>query len=395
MPRDLESIVLKAIAKSASERYRSAAEFAEDLRRFLRHQTPRATRTPLTVRVWKWGRRHRSLVAATALGCLVALLASGSFVWRSWSDAVVQRNAAQLQEDRAEANFKKAFNGLIGMLYRLGGANRPRTPEMAAVRDELLQDGLDYYEQFCQPDDPNPWIRRQTADAFTHKGYLWQLKGDEHEAIAQFRKSRDVLLHLAQEFPNDASYWYALGASEDVLALTYWENDKVDASAEHLQRSIIAFERALALDPRNVPEVNGYAWVLLMYPEPALRQPERAIALAEHSLRLIPDRAGTLWILGMAQLRAEQFAEASVTFQRVEKMREQTDPEKWLPLPYYWLPLAIALAHNGQLDESQSLLDRSELWLETHMLDHRELYRLRVEARQVLNGKRAIAVPKQ
>ncbi len=61
IPRDLETIVLKAIAKSPERRYPSADEMAEDLRRFLDGEPIKARRTSLPERTRLWARRHPAL----------------------------------------------------------------------------------------------------------------------------------------------------------------------------------------------------------------------------------------------------------------------------------------------------------------------------------------------
>ena len=74
LPRDLETIVLKALARQTEQRYESAAELAEDLRRFLHHQPVRARRTS-RLRQWAhWVQRHR-LTAVALVASLLTLIA--------------------------------------------------------------------------------------------------------------------------------------------------------------------------------------------------------------------------------------------------------------------------------------------------------------------------------
>jgi serine/threonine protein kinase/tetratricopeptide (TPR) repeat protein len=73
VPRDLETVVLKAMEKDPARRYQSAQELADDLRRFLGAEPIRARRPGLTDRTAKWVRRHRAAVGAVLGAALVVL----------------------------------------------------------------------------------------------------------------------------------------------------------------------------------------------------------------------------------------------------------------------------------------------------------------------------------
>lgn len=85
-PADLETIVLKAMAKDPFERYATAHELAADLERFLADRPVRARRTGAAERTWQWCRRN-PIVAGLEM-TLVALLLTGivvSTVFLIWS----------------------------------------------------------------------------------------------------------------------------------------------------------------------------------------------------------------------------------------------------------------------------------------------------------------------
>jgi serine/threonine protein kinase len=85
IPRDLETICLKALAKVPGWRYATARELAEDLRRFLKGESIQARPARLVERGLKWARRRPAVaallvVSAVAVVGLVGLLAS---LWRN------------------------------------------------------------------------------------------------------------------------------------------------------------------------------------------------------------------------------------------------------------------------------------------------------------------------
>jgi WD40 repeat protein/serine/threonine protein kinase len=83
-PAELETIVLKAMEKNPQDRYATAKELADDLRRYLADEPIRARRPTLVQQGRKWARRHRPVVAvlagSAALGLVLAVvgLAAGN-----------------------------------------------------------------------------------------------------------------------------------------------------------------------------------------------------------------------------------------------------------------------------------------------------------------------------
>ncbi|MEZ5977595.1 MAG: bifunctional serine/threonine-protein kinase/formylglycine-generating enzyme family protein [Planctomycetota bacterium] len=92
LPRDLELVCSKAMAREPVDRYDSAAEFAADLRRILAYKPVLAKRPSLARRVERFVRRHRIAVAASALA-LVAAAAS------------LQVGTSLAREERASREF--------------------------------------------------------------------------------------------------------------------------------------------------------------------------------------------------------------------------------------------------------------------------------------------------
>src|SRR5581483_10688240 len=67
IPVELETIILKAMAKSPAERYATARAFADDLSRFLQDKPIQARRATAAQRLRKWARRHPSIVWAAVV----------------------------------------------------------------------------------------------------------------------------------------------------------------------------------------------------------------------------------------------------------------------------------------------------------------------------------------
>ena len=104
IPRDLETIILKALAKRPADRYETAAAVAEDLRRFLDHEPVKARRISLAGRLWRVARRHPGITGvSTAAAAAILAIAGYAYV-----RVVAERDQALLAEKAKEAALKKA-----------------------------------------------------------------------------------------------------------------------------------------------------------------------------------------------------------------------------------------------------------------------------------------------
>jgi serine/threonine protein kinase/WD40 repeat protein/tetratricopeptide (TPR) repeat protein len=81
VPRDLETIISKAIEKSPSDRYHTASALASDLRRFLEDRPIEARAVSASERIVRWARRNPGVAAlAGTVMVLLALLAVGATI---------------------------------------------------------------------------------------------------------------------------------------------------------------------------------------------------------------------------------------------------------------------------------------------------------------------------
>jgi eukaryotic-like serine/threonine-protein kinase len=95
IPRDLETIVLKAIDKDPRARYQSAEAMGGDLGRFLADEPIRARQISLAERYWRWAQRNREIAVLGAVLSVVLVLATvGALL-------VARRFARAAQEERS------------------------------------------------------------------------------------------------------------------------------------------------------------------------------------------------------------------------------------------------------------------------------------------------------
>jgi serine/threonine protein kinase len=106
IPRDLETICLKAMAKTPGRRYGTAADLADDLRRFTRGEPVRARPAGWSERIWRWCRRNP--VPASLLFAVTVGSAFGLWSLSNLSEELVRQSAldgaAQQSEMLHEVN---------------------------------------------------------------------------------------------------------------------------------------------------------------------------------------------------------------------------------------------------------------------------------------------------
>ncbi|AMV36618.1 protein kinase domain-containing protein [Planctomyces sp. SH-PL62] len=205
LPRDLETIVLKAMAKDPGGRYASAREMAEDLRRFLDDKAILARRPTLAERAVRWTRRHRPIAAALAAVLVLAtvcLAISTLVVWNANSRIQGESDARRLQLDRAEVNLEVAHRALE--LY-LDSAESwfPRGQGDDREDVDLLRTALEFYERIASRNDPNRRTIQRTFTAYSRIGDIRLTLGRIYEAEDAYRRAMHVMLGVLEGGPDD------------------------------------------------------------------------------------------------------------------------------------------------------------------------------------------------
>jgi serine/threonine protein kinase/tetratricopeptide (TPR) repeat protein len=205
IPRDLETIVLKAMAKSPAERYATAADLASDLRRWLEDRPIQAKRPGLVQRSRKWARRHRTTVTAAAVALLVVLMLLGGGIGWVVRDRAGRRDKAvealheadQLRQEEkwseALGAVRRAEEVLTGVVtvtdLRDQSRELAKDLEMARRLENILV-------EIGTSGDAFNWV---SADAAYDKAFQWyglDVENLEIEAAAERVRSRSIRVQL-------------------------------------------------------------------------------------------------------------------------------------------------------------------------------------------------------
>src|SRR5262249_34890257 len=120
IPAELETIVLKALAKEPAERYGTARELADALRRFLDDRPIRARRPTLWQRLRRWARRYRAAVTTGAIASVVLLLGAVAALTISNLRITQERNQKEEALKQSRASQEAATRRLKQTLQAVG-----------------------------------------------------------------------------------------------------------------------------------------------------------------------------------------------------------------------------------------------------------------------------------
>src|SRR5262249_41055537 len=126
---DLATIAAKAMAKNPDERYATAQDFAEDLKRFLEDRPILARRPGLTQRMRKWSRRHRPLVVSLTLSAALLLagwvLGLAPYANRQAQHAAERDRLAREKEAQQKKTAAALYRPLLGRAHALRLVREP------------------------------------------------------------------------------------------------------------------------------------------------------------------------------------------------------------------------------------------------------------------------------
>ena len=250
LPRDVETIVLKAIAREPERRYQSAGDLAEDLRNYLEDRPIRARRISAAERLVRWYRHHRMVAGLLAALIFVFLAGFGGVVWK-WREAesalkreAEQRDLAEKATERAESNvrlslqaFEEIFNDLA--TQESGPAFRP-LPRKAEQEAALLQDVLQFYDDFAKENETNSRVQIEAAKAHRRVGDIHRRRDDLDKAKASYDRAAAMLDKLIAAAPSDRDYRHELAET-----LTRLDPRAAPADAEsRLRRALLLLDTA-------------------------------------------------------------------------------------------------------------------------------------------------------
>ncbi len=174
VPRDLETVIQKAIAREPAGRYATAGALAADLALFLDGKPVRARDTGIIERSWKWAKR-RPAIAALLCGLAITALTGLTAVMWQWRAAVAAR-------DEARQALKMANEAVNTSYKEVSEDYLLNEPGMQPLREKLLKLSLPYYKAFAEQKANDPALKAQLANAFFRWGTITSEVGSTEDA---------------------------------------------------------------------------------------------------------------------------------------------------------------------------------------------------------------------
>ncbi len=269
IPRDIETVVLKATARQPEHRYATAAELADDLRRFVEDRPIHARRVGPAERLWRWSKRNKPVAALSATTALllvaVAVVASVGYVQ---TRSALQNEATQRQ--RAEFVAGVAGEALDKVFARLGpnratqasltlndadGTSIQITGQPAITQETaaLLEEMLPFYDQLAEPTDDNVALQRRAADARRRVGDIRQLLGQYDQSLDAYRKAIEAFAALIDTDPADTAACIGLAETCNELGRVCRLLRRVDDANQAHERALRVLQ---SIDDPTQPAVR-------------------------------------------------------------------------------------------------------------------------------------------
>ena len=394
VPRELETILLKAMEKRVEDRYLTAQEFADDLQRFLEDKPISARRPGLARRLWKWVRRHRLAVATcTAVLVVVAVLTGMFEIGSARKRDAARRETMNAATEAALLQKGQKWEEALVAARRAYGLARAADLEQAFVDDQRrrLTDAemaVNLEKARLQKAGGSeltldfPGTDRHYREAF--KSYELDVESDPSEIAPRIRAATirlqlitaiDDWAYLRHKFlgKDGGSLWKLAEAADDDewrrklrAALPRQDGDALEeltkstelrrqppaaivllASAlQHASRGAAAerlLRQAQWLHPGDF-WINFYLASALYAKQPA--DVEGAARFYQAALALSPSSSAVCQNLGAALLQLRKPAEAEAAFREALRLEPAYAPG--------YCNLGVSLFHQGKLTEAEA-----------------------------------------
>ena len=237
VPLDLQTVIMKGMAKRRDDRYATADDFADDLQRVLDGKPIVAHPPTLLDRAIRWAQRHRELVAIAGAVCLLAILGLGTSGFLIFREQ--QKNAQKTAQNLTleKNNFREAQDTVESLSLQLS-KRLAKLPGAAATRQDLLRNTLTYLRDFAKQAKDQPELRADVALTYGKIGNLSNEIGSNEKAIDAYTEAIGIYRALADEDFSNTECRQRMGICLNQLGLALAQTGKTDEARQAYQNAI-------------------------------------------------------------------------------------------------------------------------------------------------------------
>ena len=353
--RELEALLLKALARDPKDRYPSAGALAQDMENHLEGEPLDAKRPTTAYFLWKRVRKYRFRVAAAA-AVLSILLGTAVFAYvriaREEAQTAKQRDKAMAESDKARREADRAeasYEFLQNMLSEL---------KPAGVRGQGIALGETLMDAAQEGEAGLPEQPEVEAEVRHTIGCIYLALAEANAAEMQFSRALEIRRRtLGQEHPDTL-------ASMNNLALALEKKGDHFLSEHMLRRAIQIQERVLGKEhPDRLVSMSNLGITLtsagkLDQAETILREcseTQRRIQGQEHR-----DTLNSMISLANTLVKGDRLAEAEELLRECLRIQERA-PGDWTKFGSTLVSemnLAVILKAKGKLGTAEQMLRR-------------------------------------
>jgi serine/threonine protein kinase len=370
IPAELETVVLKALEKNPADRYATAQEMADDLRRFLAHEPIRARRPTLVQRARKWAWRHRDLLTTAAAVLLLSAFAG----LVALSIGYAELDAAYVSEADQRKKAEEAAEAESKAKTKAEEAAESERKAKTAAQEAAVAEGLakakaeKAAEAEKQANELAQKRLRQVEKAHAILGWIFRDLNPREEEKGGPPLKEQLLARLDQaaaQLEEDAiGDPVTVALVQNQLGQTYLGlGERPEKAIALLSKAHQTLQAELTADhPETLNALNSLGAAYL-----EAKQPDKAVPLFQEALekrraKLGADHPNTLTSLNnlaLAYLEAGKHGKALLLFEEVlEKSKTQLGADH--PRTLITLGnLAAAYRENGQLKRALGLYEQA------------------------------------
>jgi serine/threonine-protein kinase len=274
VPRALEAVCLKALAKNADQRYESVKALSDEVRHWLADEPVTAYRDGLPARLSRWSRRHKPLVAAAAtllvaaVGGLAATtavvhgqqqeterqrdlaLAERDRADRQQQETKKQKDRAVGERDRADRNFALIQKALEETTTRIADNRRLKEADFHGLRKELLATAVPFYQELAAQRGGDAKLEAARGQTYLRLAKVRGEMGRIDDALADLGQAEKLFRKLLARDPGGVEL--CRGLAECRMATGSWlvDRSQLKPAQKAVREAIKLWEQLSAEAPR-------------------------------------------------------------------------------------------------------------------------------------------------